>query len=114
MNKIKTIAFDVNGTLDTYTTFLLFVIDSLLERGHSVIVWSTDRELARKFVIDNFKQDQKVRFMEKVRKNKDEKPKVDVAIDDDIESIKILNASSVYLIHEMPRDIEEFVRKITE
>lgn len=113
MNQIKKIAFDVNGTLDTYTFFLLNVIDSLIEKGHSVIVWSTDRELARQFVTDNFTPDQNIRFMEKVRKSQDKNPTVDFAIDDDSDSVRILNASKVFLIDEMPKDVEEFVSKLT-
>jgi hypothetical protein len=109
MNNLKTIAFDVNGTLDSYPTFLLMVIDSLLEQGHTIIIWSMDKEMARQFCIDNFTPDQKIRFKKKVYKNEEEKPIVDIAIDDDPVSSKDLSASSVFLINSLPKDIDKFI-----
>jgi hypothetical protein len=117
MNKTqKKIAFDVHGTLDnlTYTGFLLCIIDDLIDLGHEVIVWSTDKELARDFVVSNFLPDQKIRFMKKVKKNEESTPTVDIAVDDDNFTIKELNAQKVFLIQSLPKDKSLFIQKILE
>lgn len=101
----KKIAFDVNGTLDTYT-FLLFIIDELRDLGHTVIVWSTDKSLAKQFVLDNFTPDENIKFMEKIMKNNITETTyyVDVAIDDDAHQAPYLSAKKVLLINKMVKD----------
>jgi hypothetical protein len=111
MNNQKTIAFDVHGTLDNlaYTGFLLCIIEDLLDLNHKVIVWSSNYELAKDFVMANFLPEQGVQFMTKIKRNQDSSLLVDIAIDDDPFSVHVLHSKHVLLIQDLPkRDKESF------
>lgn len=108
MDKI-TIAFDVNGTLDTFPA-LLIALELFAENGHNVIIWSRNLDMAKAFFRENQLHEYKnIKFMRKIEKDEDSIYKVDYAIDDDNSEIRNLKAKNVLLVQNL--NINDFLKK---
>lgn len=107
------IAFDVNGTLDgSKKDLLIEVLHELQNQGHECIVWSSDYSMAKKCVeSNNLNCEYSTKYTKIDCRNQDIEF-VDVAIDDDSDSVRILGAKKVMIVGKMPESMVNIINEI--